>query len=109
MKLSKIDYFEYGPQTIYRGCSQSFKDGHIVWERSDTIIINNYVELCELAVSYKNAVAQFVDSFLKSSIMKSWCQLMGGTVSYALSKYQKKYGETKDVDAAIASIGAKLC
>ncbi len=29
-------------------------------------------------------------------------------VSYALSKYQKKYGETKDVDAAIASIGAKL-
>jgi hypothetical protein len=30
MKLSKIDYFENGPQTIYRGCSKSFKDGHIV-------------------------------------------------------------------------------
>lgn len=108
MKLPKIDYFENGPQTIYRGCTQSFKDGHIVWEPSDPIIVNNYVELGELAMSYKNAVAQFVDLFLKSSILKSWRQSMGSTVPYALSKYQKKYGETEDVDAAIASIGAKL-
>lgn len=108
MNLPRIDYFENGPQTVYRGFTQGFKDGHVDWTPSDPVIINNYVELAELAMSDINVVDQFVDSFLTLSVMKPWRQPMGGAVPFALSKYQKKHVETKDVDAAIASIGVKL-
>lgn len=110
MNLPIIDYFANGPQTVYTGVQQDFTEKGWVTKLINPQQINDYYELAELAMEFKERVEVFVEDELKESVLKQWLAIMGSPTPQSLRAYQEK---NKSIDASlidndINQIGALL-
>ena len=108
MTLPLIDFFAYGPRTVYTSHEIDFSKGRINWIPSSPVTIAGYYELAELPFLFGNIADRFVEDMLTTKVLRPWRNPMGSSVPPPLGQYQKKYAKTANVDAVIKSIGASL-